>query len=51
MTYQLTCPCGQTFVESSEDELVEHVEAHLSSVHGRAYPRAAILTMATVVPD
>ena len=47
-TRRLTCPCGETVHEESENALVEVVNAHLKAEHpGHEYTRDQILFMAT----
>lgn len=46
---RLTCPCGETIVADSEDELVEKANAHLAAEHPNlagTYTREQILFMA-----
>jgi predicted small metal-binding protein len=44
----LTCPCGEYIEGTTEDELVERVQAHLKAEHaGHEYTRDQILFMAT----
>ena len=43
----LVCPCGEAINGSTEDELVERVQAHLAAEHpGHEYSRDQILMMA-----
>lgn len=45
---RLACPCGEHLDGTTEDELVEHVQAHLKAEHpGHEYTRDQILMMAT----
>jgi hypothetical protein len=45
---KLMCPCGEYIVGSTEDELIELVQAHLKAEHeGHEYTRDQILFMAT----
>lgn len=48
MKSRLNCPCGEYITGTTEDELVENVQAHLAAEHeGRTYDREAILFMAS----
>lgn len=48
MKTRLNCPCGEYITGTTEDELVERVQAHLKAEHeGREYDREAILFMAS----
>jgi hypothetical protein len=45
---KLMCPCGEYIVGTTEDELIELVQAHLKAEHpGHEYTRDQILFMAT----
>jgi predicted small metal-binding protein len=48
MRTRLTCPCGEYITGKDEDELVEHVQAHLKEQHpDHDYSREEILFMAS----
>ncbi|MCD9199148.1 hypothetical protein [Aeromicrobium wangtongii] len=52
MAKMMSCPCGQQLVGRTDDDFVGAVDAHLRDAHGgRSYPREAILSMATSIPD
>jgi hypothetical protein len=47
MKTRLSCPCGELIEGNDEDDLVEKVQAHLSSSHpDHQYSREEILFMA-----
>ncbi len=46
---QVSCDCGATIRESSDDALIAAVQQHATSVHDMDLTREQILSMAEVV--
>lgn len=48
-TKQVSCDCGKTIREGSDDELIAAVQKHAQEVHGMDLTREQILSMAEPV--
>jgi predicted small metal-binding protein len=46
---QVSCDCGKTIRESSDDELVDVVQKHAREVHNMELTREQVLSMAEPV--
>jgi len=46
---QVSCDCGATIREASDDSLVEKVQQHAKAVHSMDLSREQVLAMAEVV--
>ena len=47
---QVSCDCGATIREASDDALVEAVQKHAKQVHDMELSRDQVLAMAEIVP-
>jgi predicted small metal-binding protein len=47
----VTCDCGTTIREASDDTLVTAVQTHARQVHQMEMTREQVLSMAEMVPD
>ena len=50
MAKKVSCDCGKTIRESSDDELVRAVQKHAHDVHQMQLSREQVLAMAEPVP-
>lgn len=50
MAKKVSCDCGKTIRESSDDQLVQAVQKHAQEVHQMHLSREQILSMAEPVP-
>ncbi len=48
---RVSCDCGATIRESSDDALVQKVQEHAQKAHGMALDRDQVLAMAEVVVE